>query len=291
MSRQEGNEKISPTARYVAHIRTFTDIPYAKEIAEESQSERDFQALAGESAKSGIQFIPIIEARYKATDQIIAQRHITQVLEIATGLSPRGLAMTENPDVVYLATDLPQILEQIKTLAQAILAKSNIQRPNLYFRVVNALDREELLHAVSLFQPGRPIAIITEGLLPYLTQAEKETLAANIHDLLKQYGGIWITPDVRTKQYLKRIVQDDKNNYVQQRLGNVSGTTGTDFENNLFEDEDDMRQFFIKAGFTIEEYPHTSILEELSSIDILNLNRETVLEVLRVPKTLILTAR
>jgi O-methyltransferase involved in polyketide biosynthesis len=291
MSRQEGNEKISPTARYVAHIRTFTDIPYAKEIAEESQSERDFQALAGESTKSGIQFIPIIEARYKATDQIIAQRHITQVLEIATGLSPRGLAMTENPDVVYLATDLPQILEQIKTLAQAILAKLHTQRPNLYFRVVNALDRDELLQAVSPFQPGRPIAIITEGLLPYLTQAEKETLAANIHDLLKQYGGIWITPDVRTKQYLKRIVQDDKNNYVQQRLGNVSGTTGTDFENNLFEDEDDMRQFFIKAGFTIEEYPHTSILEELSSIDILNLNRETVLEVLRVPKTLILTAR
>jgi O-methyltransferase involved in polyketide biosynthesis len=291
MSRQEGNEEISPTARYVAHIRTFTDIPYAKEIAEESQAERDFQALAGESAKSVIQFTPILEARYKATDQIIAQRHITQVLEIAAGLSPRGLAMTENTDVIYVATDLPQILAQIKALAEAILAKLHTQRPNLYFRVVNALDRDELLQAVSPFQPGRPIAIITEGLLPYLTQAEKETLAANIHDLLKQYGGIWITPDVRTKQYLKRIVQDDKNNYVQQRLGNVSGTTGTDFENNLFEDEDDMRQFFIKAGFTIEEYPHTSILEELSSIDILNLNRETVLEVLRVPKTLILTAR
>jgi O-methyltransferase involved in polyketide biosynthesis len=291
MSRQEGNEKISPTARYVAHIRTFTDIPYAKEIAEESQAGGDFQTLAGESAKSVIQFTPVLEARYKATDQIIAQHHITQVLEIAAGLSPRGLAMTENPDVVYVATDLPQILAQIKTLAEAILAKLHIQRSNLYFRVVNALDRDELLSSVSPFQPGRPIAIITEGLLPYLTQAEKETLAANIHDLLKQYGGIWITPDVSTKQYLKRIAQDDKNNYVQQRLGNVSGATGTDFENNLFEDEDDMRQFFIKAGFTIEDYPHTSVMKELSSIDILNLNRETVLELLRVPKTLILTAR
>jgi O-methyltransferase involved in polyketide biosynthesis len=290
MSRQEGNEEISPTARYVAHIRTFTDIPYAKEIAEESQAERDFQALAGESAKSVIQFTPILEARYKATDQIIAQRHITQALEIAAGLSPRGLAMTENTDVIYVATDLPQILAQIKTLAEAILAKLHTQRPNLYFRVVNALDRDELLQAVSPFQPGRPIAIITEGLLPYLTQAEKETLAANIHDLLKQYGGIWITPDASAKQLWKHLAQDDKN-YAKQRIRNISGATGIDFEKNIFVDEDDMRQFFIKAGFTIEEYPHTSILEELSSIDILNLNRETVLEVLRVPKTLILTAR
>ncbi|KLU61014.1 leucine carboxyl methyltransferase [Peptococcaceae bacterium CEB3] len=220
----------------------------------------------------------------------MSQRHITQVLEIAAGLSPRGLAMAENPDVVYVATDLPQILAQIKTLAEVILAKLHIQRPNLYFRVVNALDLDELLHAVSPFQSGRPIAIITEGLLSYLTRAEKETLAANIHDLLKQYGGIWITPDVGTKQSWKRIAQGDKN-YVQQRIGNISGATGSDIEKNIFVDEDDMRQFFIKAGFTIEEYPHASVIDELSSIDSLNLSRETVLEVLRVPKTLILTAR
>jgi O-methyltransferase involved in polyketide biosynthesis len=289
MNGQEGNEKISHTARYVAHIRSFTDIPYAKEIAEESQAERDFQALAGASAESVIQLTPVWEARYKATDQIIAQRHITQVLEIATGLSPRGLAMTENPDVVYVATDLPQILAQIKTLAEAILTKLHAQRPNLYFRVVNALDHDELLSSVSPFQPSSPIAIITEGLLSYLTRAEKETLAANIHDLLKQYDGIWITPDVITKQWLKRLAQDDKS-YAQQRIVNVSSATGSDFENNLFVDEDDLQQFFIKAGFKIEEYPHTCVIDKLSSIDILNLNRETVLEVLRMPKTLILTA-
>jgi O-methyltransferase involved in polyketide biosynthesis len=289
MNGQAGNEKISPTARYVAHIRSFTDIPYAKEIAEESQAERDFQTLAGASAESVIQLTPVWEARYKATDQIIAQRNIIHVLEIATGLSPRGLAMTENPDVVYVATDLPQILTQIKTLTEAILAKLHTQRPNLYFRVANALDRDELFSATSSFQPGSPIAIITEGLLPYLTRAEKDTLAAYVHDLLKQYGGIWVTPDVGTKQMRERLAQGDMN-YVQQRIGNISGATGVDFENNLFVDEDELRQFFIKAGFTIEEYPHTSVIDELSSIAILNLNREKVFEVLRTPKTLVLTA-
>ena len=63
------------------------------------------------------------EARYKTTDQIIARYHITQVLELATGLSPRGLAMTEDLNVVHVATDLPEILEQEKAIAESTLTK------------------------------------------------------------------------------------------------------------------------------------------------------------------------
>ena len=48
---KESYEKISPTAKLVAYLRTFSDIPYAKEIAEESGSEKVFRELAGESAK------------------------------------------------------------------------------------------------------------------------------------------------------------------------------------------------------------------------------------------------
>ena len=59
--------------------------------------------------------------------------------------------MTENPDVLYLATDLPEILEQEKAIAESILTKLNIHRPNLYYRVANALDRESLLQAASRF--------------------------------------------------------------------------------------------------------------------------------------------
>ncbi|MGA2885939.1 MAG: hypothetical protein ABSE80_12425 [Halobacteriota archaeon] len=44
-------KKISSTAKLVAHIRAFTDIPFAKEIAAASGAEKDFQTLAGQSAK------------------------------------------------------------------------------------------------------------------------------------------------------------------------------------------------------------------------------------------------
>lgn len=286
MAQEEAYEKISATAKLVAHVRTFTDIPFAREIAAASGAEKDFQTSTGKSVETITQLTPLWEARYKATDQIIAQHHITQVMEIAAGLSPCGLAMTENPNVVYVATDLPQILEQEKAIAESILATLNIHRPNLYFRIANALDREGLLQAATPFQSGKPIAIITEGLLIYLTHAEKETLAGNIHDLLKQYDGIWITPDVSTtKQSWKHFAD----NNLRQRVHNVSGAIKREIEKNTFEDENEMRQFFTKAGFTIEEYPHTNVQEHLSSLNLLNLNREEILELLQLGKTSILT--
>jgi len=289
MVQEEAYEKISSTAKLVAHIRAFTDIPFAKEIALASGAEKDFQTLAGKSAEFMTQSAFNFEARYKTTDQIIARHHITQVLEIAAGLSPRGLAMTENPNVVYVATDLPEILEQEKAIADSILAKMNIHRPNLYYRIANALDRESLLQAAIPFRSDKPSAIITEGLLPYLTRDEKETLAGNIRDLLKQHDGIWITADVPPKRVWDSIAQAD--NTMKQRMQNVSGATGRDLETNAFEDENAVRQFFTTAGFTIEEYPYSNVLEDLSSVKLSKFKREEILEILHMQKTLILTIR
>jgi O-methyltransferase involved in polyketide biosynthesis len=286
---EEAYEKISTTAKLVAHIRAVTDIPFAKEIAVASGAEKDFQTLAGKSAEFMTQFAFNWEARYKTTDQIIARYHITQVLEIAAGLSPRGLAMTEDPNVVYVAADLPEILQQEEAIAESILAKLNIHRPNLYYRIANALDRESLLQAAIPFQSGKPIAIITEGLLGYLTRDEKETLAGNIRDLLKQHDGIWITPDASTKQLRKFLSQADDT--MQQPMQNITGATGRNIEKNTFEDENDVRQFFTNAGFTIEEYSYSNVLEDLSSVKLSQLNREEILEILQMLKTLILTIR
>jgi O-methyltransferase involved in polyketide biosynthesis len=229
------------------------------------------------------------EARYKTTDQIIARYNITQVLEIAAGLSPRGLAMTEDPNVVYVATDLAEILEQEKAIAESILAKLNLHRPNLHFRIPNALDRESLLQATTPFQSSDPIAIIMEGLLGYLTREEKKTLAGNIHYLLELHDGLWITPDVSTKQLWKFLSQADDT--MQQRMQNITGATGRDIETNTFEDENDVRQFFTNAGFMIEEYSYSNVLEDLSSVKLSNLNREEILAILQMFKTRIFTIR
>jgi O-methyltransferase involved in polyketide biosynthesis len=286
---EKSYEKISPTAKFVAYLRTFTDIPFTKEIAAESGAETTFQELAGESAESIIQFSPLWEARYKATDRILAQCGITQILEIAAGLSPRGLARTENSDVIYVATDLPQILEEEQAIDETILAKLNSRRPNLHFQVANALDRESLSKTTTFFKSDQPIGIITEGLLPYLDSCEKETTANNIRELLRKYDGIWIT-DVSTQQSRKKFSQADE--YSRQRIRNISRITERDITGNNFIDENDAKQFFNKAGFTIQEYQHSNVFEDLYSVKFLNLDREETLKIvkiLREGKTLILT--
>jgi O-methyltransferase involved in polyketide biosynthesis len=288
---EKSYEKISPTAKLVAYLRAFTDIPYAKEIAMESGAKKTFQELAGESAESMVRLVPFWEARYKVTDRILAEHGMTQVLEIAAGLSPRGLAMTRSPDVVYVVTDLPQILEVEKRIAETILAKSNSHRPNLHFQAANALDMKSLPNATTAFKYDRPIAIITEGLLPYLNRREKEALAGNLHGLLEKYDGLWITSDVHTKQYWQEISKIDEK-LMRKRLSAVSSSTESNVESNVFADENDIEQFFGKAGFKIEEYSHSKILEDLSSIKLLNLNQEEKLKIrqgLKMLKTLILT--
>ena len=186
---EKSYERISPTAKFVAYARTFTDIPFAKEMAAESGAEKTYRKLAG-SVEPTARFLPLWEARYKATDRILNQRGVTQILEIAAGLSPRGLAMTENSAVIYVATDLPQVLEEEQTIAEAILAKLNSYRLNLHFQVANVLDYESLSRAATFFKSDKPIAVITEGLLPYLNNHEKEVSTNNIYKLLRKYCGI-----------------------------------------------------------------------------------------------------
>ncbi len=283
-------EKISPTAKFVAYLRTFSDIPFAKEIAGESNAEKVYQALAGESKASLVKVSPYWEARYKATNQIIAQRGLTQVLEVAAGLSPRGLVMTENPGVVYVNTDLPQILEEEKAIIEALLARRNLQRPKLHFETANALDLNSLLKAAAVFAPDRPVAIITEGLFPYFSREEQTVLANNVHHVLTRHPGVWIATDVNTKQHLEAGMRLDT--AAQDRRARLAGSTGRDLGRNLFADENDIQVFFETAGFRVEDYPYSKMVSHLSSAKLLNLSREDMKAVsglLALSKAFVLT--
>jgi O-methyltransferase involved in polyketide biosynthesis len=197
--------------------------------------------------------------------------------------------MTENPNVVYVVSDLPEILQQEKTIAETILSRSNGRRPNLHFETANALDRENLSRASAIFRSDQPIAVITEGLFPYLNRSEEEVLALNIHALLERYSGVWIVSDVHTKQIAEEASQIDENRL--QRRSIISNSTQRNLEDNVFVDHNDIEQFFNKAGFNMEEYAHSNVVEDLSSTRIMNLTQKEMVkiqQVLRMLKTLIL---
>jgi O-methyltransferase involved in polyketide biosynthesis len=200
--------------------------------------------------------------------------------------------MTQDSRVVYVVTDLPQILDEEKGIAETILSKSNSRRRNLHFEVADALDRESLSRASAVFGSDRPVAIITEGLLPYLNRKEKAVVASNVYEILGKYGGIWIASDVHTRQYLEELSQLDEN--VRQRLNSISKSTDRNLEKNYFADENDLQGFFREAGFNVEEYQHSSVVAGLTSVRILNLTQQEIVriqQILGMVKTLILIRR
>jgi O-methyltransferase involved in polyketide biosynthesis len=277
-------EKISPTAKLVAYARTFTDIPFAKEIAIKSNAKQSFEEQTGEIRAS-----PVWEARYKVTDKIIKEHGITQVLEVAAGLSPRGLSMTKKPDVIYVATDLPQILEEEKEITLSILAELHESRPNLHFQAVNALDMESLSKAVTFFKSDKPLAILTEGLLPYFTMDEKRTLAKNIHKIFSEYSGCWIANEVWSKDTLKKMSQSAgdvaKKRVEKDQYNIISG-------DNIFSDDDEIKRFFEHEWFKIEKFSHLQIFGQLTSVKSLGLSEEEIVKIkqmLSIRDTLILT--
>lgn len=102
---------------------------------------------------------------------------------------------------------------------------------------------------------------------------------------------MWIASDVQTKQYLKEF-QVDKN--VRQRLNSISNSSERNFESNFFADENDIEQFFKKAGFNMEEYQDSNVTADLSSVRILNLSQQEMAKIqqgLSMLKALILIPR
>ncbi|PMB47948.1 hypothetical protein CEN39_23530 [Fischerella thermalis CCMEE 5201] len=113
-------ETISPTAYMVAYARQFTDIPYSKQLAQLVDAQTFMEQLREKNLEQPAEIAVIVEANYKSVDQAIiqiAQSDACQILELATGLSPRGMAMSENPDVTFVESDLYHVRLNTYTVA------------------------------------------------------------------------------------------------------------------------------------------------------------------------------
>jgi len=109
-------------------------------------------------------------------ERAIEDGTISQVVEVAAGLSPRGLRMTRKyPDLTYVEGDLPEMA----ALKRQVLDAGNLRRLNHHVVTLNALTDvgpNSLGEATRcLLDATRGTAVITEGLLSYF---DAETTAA-----------------------------------------------------------------------------------------------------------------
>lgn len=252
---------IETTALVTSYPRTLTDIPYEKEIfAELQKKETKDIPLQKELA-------PSIEARYKLINKLIEQKEANQVLELAAGYSSRGLNFA-----LCGKTFIEMDLESISKNKTAILQSIVKELPNnLHILTGNALNTADYEQCRPFLDKHKKLAVITEGLLRYLSFDEKKIVAENIFALLSEFSGVWITCDITPKAYIK-----SQRKHMPHWQETLSTLTPRSSLNNIFEDKDHITDFFSKVGFDTEFHPFSEIKESLYSPKILGYNQEKV---------------
>src|SRR5262245_10361471 len=104
---------ISPSAYSILVMRAQTDLPFARRAAELLLGPDGMAAeIARLSAITGAELRRRhFEDRYRSIDTLLAQSGTSRILEIAGGLSFRGLALAQREPVFYVDSDLPAMAE------------------------------------------------------------------------------------------------------------------------------------------------------------------------------------
>ena len=198
---------------------------------------------------------------------MIRKSGIKQVLELDSGLSFRGLAFAQDPDISYVETDLDGLTEEKRVLAAALKDKYSLSlNSNFRLAAANALDKFQLQDAISHFKKEQAVAVVNEGLLPYLTTNEMETVAGNIKEILDQFGGIWITPDFSLKENYTEVSAQR----IQVRDA-IAELTGRRLHRSIFENKDHLFSFLHRMGLQAEVFNQLDLVSSVVSLRALHL--------------------
>ena len=197
-------QHISDTARWVALYRAmesdrrdalFRD-PYARRLA----GERAERILAG--MKRGREWAWPMIVRTAVMDELILRAidrdGVTTVLNLAAGLDARPYRLPLPPSLRWVEVDFPDVI----AYKQEQLA---VERPVCVLEQVGA-DLTDVARRRAPFAEiggaGRPVLVVTEGLLIYLT---REQVAALADDLAAQPSFRWWLLDIASPGLLKML--------------------------------------------------------------------------------------
>jgi O-methyltransferase involved in polyketide biosynthesis len=209
-----GSARISPTAHFTGHVwyRNGLGDPALRTraghllVAAFSPIDRAARLAGGPALED------MLLGRHRAIDdrleRAIERGEVEQVLEVAAGLSPRGLRFTRRHGarLLYIEGDLPAMARR----KREALARVHVAAGARHHVVdIDALaeDGPGSLAAVGerFFDPARGLAIITEGLLSYFDRAAVEALWARMARVLARHPiGLYLS-DVHLSEEVDRV--------------------------------------------------------------------------------------
>lgn len=170
-------------------------------------------------------------------EQLIQQYPNLQVLEIACGLSPRGWWFRQHhPDICYRELDLPDMAATKQAALQQI-------EPHVDDVLSVDLFTEAFANVFKVFDPKRPLVIISEGLINYF----EKPLLQQLIKAIAIYGR-----DFKELHYLTDLYPEPTQNKLatiiwnSSRLLKLMSRSAFSFH---FKTPAEVENFFHEAGF------------------------------------------
>lgn len=196
-----GAERISPTAHYTGYTWFHHGLSHPAFATREGRAfHAALQPAAALSRRLGLPTLEgMLLARHHAIDAqlraAIDSGAVSQVIEIAAGLSPRGWDFSRRygSALAYVEADLPGMAARKRRL----LADAGLQTPRHRVVDLDALaddGPQSLARLADSLDPARGVAIITEGLLNYFPQDAVQGMWARFANVLRRFPqGLYVS--------------------------------------------------------------------------------------------------
>jgi O-methyltransferase involved in polyketide biosynthesis len=191
----DGAGDLSVTALYTSAAWSWGDLPNAH-LFDHAQARRVFRvvnAVLGVTRPFTGSRGPLPVAllhRHTFIDALLRVERARRVLELAAGLSRRGVTFSADPLVEYVEVDRPDVVAaKRRLLERSAQGRAALGRPN--FRLVAADVQSTSLDELAP-RDGSELFVIAEGLLMYLEADAQRALARDVAARLRDGGGAFV---------------------------------------------------------------------------------------------------
>jgi len=200
MAASESSGAISPTAHYTGETWVRNGLSHPELATWQGRLFHGTLALPNAASKmlGGPTLEALLLARHRIIDaqlDELIQGGVSQVIEAACGMSPRGWRFSERygDALTYVEADLPAMAQR-KREALARIGSLGDHHRVADLDVLRDGGPESLEALVETMDPARGLVIITEGLLVYFDDATVEALWARLATALQPFStGVYLS--------------------------------------------------------------------------------------------------
>ena len=187
-----GNERLGLTAEMAALIRTEKKVDKYSSYFVTPRAKRIYSIVSLFFSKKTIQ--KIFDKRTKLSDEIhklVKQYKPEQVIEIASGSSVFGLEYSQkHPKVVYLETDMNDVIRKKKNILEHILQSENLNINSNHILIsVDVLSEDIYKSLEKYLRKGKRTIVIAEGLTSYFDEEQYQIFNDNLNKLFNKIRG------------------------------------------------------------------------------------------------------